>query len=95
MSIDAMKQALLALEWAADYINPKSLIHCNCPVCLASDTLRLAINQAESAVAAEQTAVLQTIEEFMGSEKERHPMFSDGYDYALSHIQQFVKGRQT
>ena len=47
------------------------------------------------AVAAEQTAVLQTIEEFMGSEKERHPMFSDGYDYALSHIEQFVKWRQT
>jgi hypothetical protein len=51
--------------------------------------------KAKAAVAAEQTAVLQTIEEFMGSEKERHPMFSDGYDYALSHIQQFVKGRQT
>jgi len=51
--------------------------------------------QLRAVVAAEQTAVLQTIEEFMGSEKERHPMFSDGYDYALSHIQQFVKGRQT
>jgi hypothetical protein len=51
--------------------------------------------QLRAAVAAEQTAVLQTIEEFMGSEKERHPMFSDGYDYALSHIEQFVKGRQT
>ena len=51
--------------------------------------------KAKAAVAAEQTAVLQTIEEFMGSEKERHPMFSDGYDHALSHIQQFVKGRQT
>ena len=49
----------------------------------------------KAAVAAEQTAVFQTIEEFMGSEQERHPMFSDGYDYALSHIQQFVKGRQT
>jgi hypothetical protein len=51
--------------------------------------------KAKAAVAAEQTAVLQTIEEFMGSEQERHPMFSDGYDYALSHIQQFIKGRQT
>jgi hypothetical protein len=49
----------------------------------------------KAAVEAEQTAVLQTIEEFMGSEQERHPMFSDGYDYALSHIQQFIKGRQT
>jgi hypothetical protein len=51
--------------------------------------------KAKAAVAAEQTAVLQTIEEFMGSEKERHPMFSDGYDHALSHIERFVKGRQT
>ena len=50
---------------------------------------------ARIVAAAEQTAVLQTVEEFMGSEKERHPMFSDGYDYALSHIHQFVKGRQT
>jgi hypothetical protein len=56
------------------------------------EQLRAAV---KAAVAAEQTAVFQTIEEFMGSEKERHPMFSDGYDYALSHIQQFVKGRQT
>jgi hypothetical protein len=47
----------------------------------------------KAAIEAEQMAVLQTIEEFMGSEQERHPMFSDGYDYALSHIQQFVKGR--
>jgi len=49
----------------------------------------------KAAIEAEQMALLQTIEEFMGSEQERHPMFSDGYDYALSHIQQFIKGRQT
>jgi hypothetical protein len=120
MSIDAMKQALEALE----ELNKASIgVDAVClpgEVDTAMDALRLAIEQAEkqgayweeearryagnadfwrekakAAVAAEQTAVFQTIEEFMGSEKERHPMFSDGYDYALSHIQQFVKGRQT
>jgi hypothetical protein len=56
------------------------------------EQLRAAV---KAAIEAEQMALLQTIEEFTGSEQERHPMFSDGYDYALSHIQQFVKGRQT
>jgi hypothetical protein len=43
--------------------------------------------------AAEREAVLITVDELMGSEKDRHPMFSDGYDYALGHIEEFVKGR--
>jgi hypothetical protein len=41
----------------------------------------------------EREAVLITVDELMGSEKDRHPMFSDGYDYALGHIEEFVKGR--
>ena len=116
MSIDAMKQALEALEDVPYMSNKDDYERFE----KAQAALRHAIEQAEkqgayweeearryagnadfwrekakAAVAAEQTAVFQTIEEFMGSEKERHPMFSDGYDYALSHIQQFVKGRQT
>jgi hypothetical protein len=119
VSIDAMKQALEALETCKVYDEADAWFDID-KVGDASDALRLAIEQAErqgayweeearryagnadfwrekakAAVAAEQTAVLQTIEEFMGSEQERHPMFSDGYDYALSHIQQFIKGRQT
>jgi hypothetical protein len=118
MSIDAMKQALEAMEEIHRTGDTQLFDLCYAPKVIPA--LRLAIEQAErqesywqeearryagnadfwrekakAAVAAEQTAVLQTIEEFMGSEKERHPMFSDGYDYALSHIQQFVKGRQT
>jgi hypothetical protein len=27
-------------------------------------------------------------------ESDRHPMFSEGYDYALDHIEQFVQGRE-
>lgn len=42
----------------------------------------------------EHTAVIETIEELRGMESDRHPMFSEGYDYALDHIEQFVRGRQ-
>jgi hypothetical protein len=38
-------------------------------------------------------AVIETIDELMGMESDRHPMFSEGYDYALDHIKQFVRGR--
>ena len=41
----------------------------------------------------ERTAVLETINELMGMESDRHPMFSEGYDYALDHIKRFVRGR--
>lgn len=34
-----------------------------------------------------------TVNEFLNAEKERHAMFSDGYDYALMHIEEYVKGR--
>ena len=47
----------------------------------------------KKAVEEEREAVLITVDELMGSEKDRHPMFSDGYDYALGHIEEFVKGR--
>ena len=47
MSIEAMKQALEALDWAADHIEPRQPNNCDCPVCVASDALRLAIEQAE------------------------------------------------
>ena len=42
-----MKQALGALDWAADYITPENPINCDCPVCVASDVLRRAIEEAE------------------------------------------------
>ena len=32
--------------------------------------------------------LLDFIEEFMGYEKDRHPMFSEGYDLALFHLPQ-------
>lgn len=47
MSIEAMKQALGALDWAADYITPKNPVNCDCPVCVASDVLRRAIDEGE------------------------------------------------
>jgi hypothetical protein len=47
MSIDAMKQALEALEWACDRIDPQGQVNCDCPLCTAHDALRLAIEQAE------------------------------------------------
>ena len=37
--------------------------------------------------------VLDFVDEFMGAERERHPMFSDGYDYALSQVKEFVEAK--
>ena len=39
------------------------------------------------------TDVLDFIEEFTGAERERHPMFSDGYDLALSHVKELVEAK--
>ncbi len=38
-------------------------------------------------------AVLDTIDELMGAQRERHPMFSEGYDHALLHLKEFVSAR--
>ena len=46
MSIEAMKQALEALEFAADLISPITE-NCQCQICLAHAALRQAIEQAE------------------------------------------------
>ena len=39
-------------------------------------------------------AVLDTIDELMGAQRERHPMFSEGYDHALLHLKEFVSARE-
>ena len=41
----------------------------------------------------EREAVLQTIDELKGMERERNLMFSEGYEYALDHIEEFVRAR--
>ena len=48
---------------------------------------------ARLVAAAEHQAVLDTIDELMGMERERHPMFSEGYDHALLHLKEFVSAR--
>ena len=58
----------------------------------AIQALRQALAEPDE-VLAERTAVIETIDELMGMESDRHPMFSEGYDYALDHIKQFVRGR--
>ncbi len=45
--------------------------------------------------AAEREVVLDAIDEIMGGEKYTHPMFSEGYDYALGHIKEFLTARNT
>ena len=60
----------------------------------AIQALRQALAQPDEVLAErERTAVIETIDELMGMESDRHPMFSEGYDYALDHIKQFVRGR--
>jgi predicted RNA-binding protein with EMAP domain len=61
---------------------------------LVIQALRQALAQPDEVLAErERTAVIETIKELRGMESDRHPMFSDGYDYALDHIEQFVRGR--
>ena len=43
--------------------------------------------------AAERRSVLDTINELYGMERDTNNMFSEGYDYALSHIEEFVSAR--
>ena len=60
----------------------------------AIEALRQALAQPDEVLAErERTAVIETIDELMGMESDRHPMFSEGYDHALDHIKQFVQGR--
>ena len=47
----------------------------------------------QRAIQAEREVVLDTIDELMGMERERHSMFSEGYDHALGHIGQFIRAR--
>jgi hypothetical protein len=56
---------------------------CQRPICVA----------VREAVAAERKAILETVDELTGAEQYRNAMFSDGYDYALGHVKEFIKGR--
>ena len=60
------------------------------PQGLTVDELLVAL--ATKAVKYERQAILETIEELMGSDT-RHPMFTEGYDHALRHIEEFVRAR--
>lgn len=46
-----------------------------------------------AAIEAERKSVLITIDELRGMESDRNAMFSDGYDHALSHIEEFIRAR--
>ena len=48
---------------------------------------------AHLVAAAERKSVLTTIDELRGMESDRNTMFSDGYDHALSHIEEFIRAR--
>jgi hypothetical protein len=48
---------------------------------------------ADLVTAADRQALLDTLEALTGNEEDRHPMFSEGYDLALWHIEQFVRAR--
>lgn len=51
-------------------------------------------SELEAAVQAERQAVLGTIEVLYNMEVDRNAMFSDGYNHALTHIEEFIKGRE-
>lgn len=49
----------------------------------------------EAGQAAVRKHILDTVEELYNSEFDRHPMFSEGYNYALDHFEQFSKGAKS
>ncbi len=52
---ELMQQALSALEWAADAINPENEFDCRCLICTASDALRERLAKQEMAGLTEAT----------------------------------------
>lgn len=52
------------------------------------------IKFAQRVIKREHEAVLDTINEMKGYEQDRHPMFSDGYDYALENIETYIRARE-
>jgi hypothetical protein len=44
---ELIQQALEALDWAADCIEPRKPINCDCPVCVASNALLQRLAQPE------------------------------------------------
>jgi hypothetical protein len=83
--MDQASQSLQALWlYAVDYRDARRRCCCG-----RGKGLQLQIAERE------RTAVIETIDELMGMESDRHPMFSEGYDYALDHIKRFVQGRRT
>jgi hypothetical protein len=101
----AAEQALEALQDTCDHLPARSGVERE--VDEAITALQVALAQPEALppkeeekglqlqiAERERTAVIETIDELMGMESERHPMFSEGYDYALEHIKRFVQGRE-
>ena len=48
---------------------------------------------AKLVLAEERKAVLEMIDELVGMERDRNTMFSDGHDYALHQVTEFVLAR--
>lgn len=62
-----------------------------CPYCYAG--ICDMVEQLDDRLAEGLTDVLDFVEEFTGAERDRHPMFSDGYDLALSHVKELVQAK--
>ncbi len=73
----------LKLFWVKQYLKPGAIV----PVDVETTTALIGVLRE---VAADRQKIVDFIEEFRGSEKERHPMFSEGYDYALHQIEQVM-----
>jgi len=62
---------------------------------MTSDERIAAVQRFAKLVSAvERGAILDTVTELIGSERDRHLMFSEGYDYALEAIQTFIQARE-
>ena len=60
---------------------------------LPEDVIEFFMHFAKLVAAAERKAVLEMIDEFFGMERDRNAMFSDGHDYALYQVKEYVLAR--
>lgn len=60
-----------------------------------TDTFPSEVERFAALVAADQRkSILQLIDELMGSEDSRNPMFGEGYNLALFHMQEFLRDKE-
>ena len=69
---ELMQQALEALDWAADCIEPRKPHNCDCPICVASDALLQRLAQPGDWVGLTEAERIDIIDEEITAQSTEH-----------------------